>query len=392
MCVFYAIPFLLWVEYPLFVFEGYGGLSVVDAVSDVHFVGQYFLDLPGRPHIALFFGCVCVDIGERAAFLIVQPAGCGDVFFFQTLGDAESAVSVRCQIEYFLNDPAGVFVGNEFIFVGWIFFVSDGRARRYALPCGELCFERGFYLAAGVLCIPFVEQVFERHEIGKTLFRILPFRDGDVAHVLFGEKEVKIIAHHYMFSPKAGQVFGDDAVHDAVFHIAHHPLKTRAVEVCAGPSIVDVFIDDIETVFLRVRAEKRALRFDADAISIGFIIPAQAHVKSGIVVCHSARPFQIRASFQRNDPRLLYLLHDKYSISAGVNQGLVLCGGFRGVLDDVGEKFVERFPDVGKMFGDPDARVAVNEVLRGGFLFVHLTVYSTKIRHTFYHSGSFGFR
>ena len=94
MRVFYAIPFLLWVEYPSFVFEGYGGLPVVDAVSDVYFIGKDFLDLSGRPHIVLFFGRVGVDVGERAAFLIVQPAGSGDAFFSQSLGDAESAVSM----------------------------------------------------------------------------------------------------------------------------------------------------------------------------------------------------------------------------------------------------------------------------------------------------------
>ena len=83
-----------------------------------------------------------------------------------------------------------------------------------------------------------------------------------------------------------------------------------------------------------------------------------------------------------------YLLQDKYSISVGANQAVVLRGGFDGVLNDVGEKFIERFPNVGKMFGDLDARITVNEVLRGVFLFVHFIAFlcyicPLKNRHIF---------
>ena len=89
-----------------------------------------------------------------------------------------------------------------------------------------------------------------------------------------------------------------------------------------------------------------------------------------------------------------YLLHDKYSISVGANQAVVLRGGFGGVLDDVGEKFVERFPYVGKMFGDFDAHVVVSEVLCGVFLFAHFItflcdIYPLKTHRMFYRAGSF---
>lgn len=65
-----------------------------------------------------------------------------------------------------------------------------------------------------------------------------------------------------------------------------------------------------------------------------------------------------------------------------------------GVLQNVCKKFVERFPDVGKMFGDPDARVAVNEVLCGVFLFAHFItflcdIYPLKTHRMFYRAGSF---
>lgn len=53
------------------------------------------------------------------------------------------------------------------LFLIRVLLVPEGSIGANTLSGGKLCFESGLYLAAGVLCEPFVEQVFERHKIGQ---------------------------------------------------------------------------------------------------------------------------------------------------------------------------------------------------------------------------------
>ena len=43
-----------------------------------------------------------------------------------------------------------------------------------------------------------IEQVFEWHKIGQSLFCVLILRNGDVPHPFFREQKFQIVVHHHM--------------------------------------------------------------------------------------------------------------------------------------------------------------------------------------------------
>ena len=119
-----------------------------------------------------------------------------------------------------------------------------------------------------------LEQVFEWHKIGQSLFCVLILRNGDVPHPFFREQKFQIVVHHHMLPPETGQVFGDNAVYFSGFHIVHHALETRTLEVCPTPPIVHIFPDHMKPLLLCVLLQDCPLRFNAYAVAIAFIVTA----------------------------------------------------------------------------------------------------------------------
>ena len=87
-----------------------------------------------------------------------------------------------------------------------------------------------------------------------------------------------------MLTPKTRQIFRNDAVDSVCLDIIHHALEIRAFKIRSGPSIIHILIHDTKSVFLRELLENGALRFDTYAITIVFIITAQTHIESRIIV------------------------------------------------------------------------------------------------------------
>ena len=70
------------------------------------------------------------------------------------------------KIKDFLNDPTGLNINHNGIFDFGMSDVSERCIGKGAFSCGKLGMKCGLDLAAGVLCEPFVKQIFERNEIG----------------------------------------------------------------------------------------------------------------------------------------------------------------------------------------------------------------------------------
>ena len=58
--------------------------------------------------------------------------------------------------------------------------------------------------------------------------------------MLFREHKLQIIIHHHMFASEAGKILRNDAVDLSGFHIVHHALKVRALEIGSAPSVVHI--------------------------------------------------------------------------------------------------------------------------------------------------------
>ena len=74
---------------------------------------------------------------------------------------------MNSKVKNLLHYPAGFLVDYQLVFDFRVFPVPDGSIGADTLSCGKLCFESGLYLAACIFRKPFIEQVFERDEIGK---------------------------------------------------------------------------------------------------------------------------------------------------------------------------------------------------------------------------------
>ena len=64
------------------------------------------------------------------------------------------------------------------------------------------------------------------------------------ANVQQRENHFKILPDQDVISAKPGQVLYDDAVDRAGLDISHHPFKIRPREICSGPAVINVFIDE----------------------------------------------------------------------------------------------------------------------------------------------------
>jgi hypothetical protein len=95
-----------------------------------------------------------------------------------------------------------------------------------------------------------LEQVFKRNEITENFFRILILSHRNVPNALFREYELKVVIHHDVFTPKPAEILCDHAVDFPEFDILHHTPEIWTLEICTAPSIVHVFVHDMQTVIL----------------------------------------------------------------------------------------------------------------------------------------------
>ena len=131
-----------------------------------------------------------------------------------------------------LNDPLGFVVHNYGVFDFRMLLVAQRCVSTDSLTGSVFCTKRSLYFTAGILCKPFVEQIFERDKITETFFCILIFCDCDITDIFFWKYKFQIVVHHNVFTTKTGKIFGDNAVDSACIHIVHHSLKCRSVKVC----------------------------------------------------------------------------------------------------------------------------------------------------------------
>ena len=276
-------PFTLGLAYPPLVLKGNVRFPVVDGMADIGFIFHNALDLGYRPCVAFFLRRTRIDVCKSPITLEIDKSRCGNLFHNQYSCDTGRPSAMNGKVKNLLHYPAGFLVDYQLVFDFRVFPVPDGSIGTDTLSCGKLRFESGLYLAARIFRKPFIEQVFERDKIGKPFLCVLILRNGDVAHPFFREQKFQIVVHHHMFPPETGKVFRDNAVYFSGFHIVHHALKIRAFKVRPRPAIVHILTDYMKSLFLCVLLQDCPLCFNAYAVTIVFIVPAQSHIKRRVV-------------------------------------------------------------------------------------------------------------
>ena len=86
------------------------------------------------------------------------------------------------------------------------------------------------------------------------------------------EVSLHVVAGQDVVAAQAGQILGDDHVYLFGLDIGNHTLEIWTVEVCSAPAIVDVGVENGQTVLLDKFIEQRLLVVDTLGRTLALIL------------------------------------------------------------------------------------------------------------------------
>ena len=124
-------------------------------------------------------------------------------------------------------------------------------------------------LFAGVLCIPFVDDVPKRREvIVYCAVRVYTVVDGNEANVQIRKADFRIHTDFQIVTTEPRHILHNDHVDAPGFNIRKHFLKARAVEVRSGITVIFVDFEVRNSMIARVLAEDFNLMRNAVAVAL----------------------------------------------------------------------------------------------------------------------------
>lgn len=130
---------------------------------------------------------------------------------------------------FLVHDPLVRIVLTLEVTIGWI--------ACYVLAGPALCLKDGLDLFTGVLGVPFIHDVSERHKVIVALGSINAVIDGNEHHTFLAEHLHKLTDLQVITSHTA-HVLDADLGDIALLDLLHHGKKARAVEASAGDPVV----------------------------------------------------------------------------------------------------------------------------------------------------------
>ena len=184
MRVLHGKPLVLRLANFFLILERYGGLLVVDAVADVHLVGEDRLDVRRRPLMPFAFRLPLEDMSERSISLIVQPSGCGYMLLIKGAADFGCSHAMCGKVKYLFNDPPRVLVGDNLPLELGVFLVTNRRISPVVLSAQKAGFHCRLDLFACLPSVHFIENIEERCDLTFALFAVHAVADRDISHTL----------------------------------------------------------------------------------------------------------------------------------------------------------------------------------------------------------------
>ena len=154
------------------------------------------------------------------------------------------------------------------------------------LPLALLVMLHRLDLLGDVLGVHVVHDGPKRGDVIRRRFyaRIHPVQQRDVAHALFREVPLHVVAGHDVIAAQTGKVLGDDHVDLARLDVPQHPLKTGSVEAGAAPAIIDVGIIDVQTMLADEGMEQGLLVGHAAGRPFVLILLRQSDIQCHMVI------------------------------------------------------------------------------------------------------------
>ena len=160
-----------------------------------------------------------------------------DLFILQDLCDLIRTKSFQSHLKDPSDDLRSFLIHNPLVRIVLTLEVTIWRIACYVLAGSALCLKDGLDLLTGVLGVPFIHDVSERHKVIVAFGSIYAVIDGDEHHTLLTEHFHKLTDLQVVTAHTA-HVLNADLRDVALLDLLHHGKKARAVEASAGDPVV----------------------------------------------------------------------------------------------------------------------------------------------------------
>ena len=235
--------------------------------------------------------CLCLPravfrkpLGKHNALQISVVIGIGNLFGSQRPCNRGVAHPIPFHPKNTLYHLRRLWIDGQLMPVLRELHIAIGGKIADKLAAAFLGVQRRIHLLRNVLGVNVVHQVFQRDGHGLSAVRpdtVVVIIDGDKPHSHEGQYLFQKVSGFQEVAPKPGQVFHDDAVHPACFHILHHPLESRALKICPGFSVVTIAVVQLQIRVLGdIFAQIVDLRLQALAVlAVTGVHDGEAHIK-----------------------------------------------------------------------------------------------------------------
>ena len=160
-----------------------------------------------------------------------------DLIILQDLCDLIRTEAFQSHLKDPADDLRSFLIHNPLVRIVLTLEVTIWRIACYVLAGSALCLKDGLDLLTGVLGVPFIHDVSERHKVIVAFGSIYAVIDGNEHHTLLAEHfhkltDLQIVTAH------AAHVLDADLGDVALLDLLYHGKKARAVETSAGNPVV----------------------------------------------------------------------------------------------------------------------------------------------------------
>lgn len=197
---------------------------------------------------------------------------CRGIFNFALREDIRNlcgAVAVHTKFENFPYHLGSVLIHNPVMLVIGVLEVAVGRLGTQRFTGLALCFEHRTDFLAGVLSVPFIDNIKERGKITVLLVcTVHTVVDGYEADISAGQNHLGVVAYFEVVSAQSAHILNDNRSDLTFVHQGHKPLPIRSVKVRTAVAIVYEELCVAEAVVICVFLQNGFLVYDGVAVSL----------------------------------------------------------------------------------------------------------------------------
>lgn len=160
------------------------------------------------------------------------------LFRFQAFGNLRGAEAVYAPSKDLAHGLGCFLIHDPAVFALWIFQIPVGRIGGQWCAGHSFALEHIAHLLAGVLGVPFVEQVLHRDKVADALGGVDVVHNGDVADAETVETLFQKLSHNQAIPSQAGVILDDQGADKALFRQLHNLRERWSCEYQGGITIL----------------------------------------------------------------------------------------------------------------------------------------------------------